>query len=148
VFVATGTPTQAFVDAFKAALEADPPLMALIAGVFGHLSEATRTAYPYLVLGQRTRRNDGGAMQIAGGRLELQLDGWSDHKGPSEITAIGAAVVRVLERRPLRIAGYELLQGSLTCELDDVVDEPDPDKPKSRLYHGVQLWTAEIHQAA
>lgn len=148
MFTVTGSPTQAFVDALKTALVGEAALMALVTGVFGHLSEAARTGYPYLVLGRRSRLNDGGAMQIAGGHVSVQLDGWSAHKGASEMHAILSLVTKTLERRAIVVSGYSIVQGSLTCELEDVFDEPDEDKPDARLYHGVQRWTAEIHETS
>jgi hypothetical protein len=145
MFTALGSPTQAFADAFKRALEADATLMTLVTGIFGHVSEAARTNYPYLVLGYRSRLNEGGAMQVTGDRVTLQLDCWSKHKGPSQAAAILSRVVTLRERQPLIVSGYELLEGSVTCELEDVFDEEDPDAPDQRLYHGFQRWVAEIH---
>ena len=143
-FLVTGSPSQPFVDAIKAALEADTTLMAAIVGVFGHLRDAPRTTYPYLVLGRRGR-TDAGAMQLAGNGVSLQLDGFSDHQGASEMHAMLGHVSRVLERRTLAVSGFDMVRGSLTCEFEDVFDEPDSDTPTKRLYHGVQRWTAEIH---
>jgi hypothetical protein len=148
-YVVTGSPTQAFVDALKARLESDATLMAMITGVFGHLSEATRTAYPYLVLGYR-HLDEGQArsMSLPGGKTQVQLDGWSDHKGGSEMHAILSRSRVLLDRFPLRVKGYTLMAGSLTCEFEDVFDEPDEDKPQSKLYRGIQRWSAEIDEAA
>lgn len=147
MFTATGSPTQAVIDAMKDALDADAPLDALITGVYGHLSEVARTSYPYVVLGRRHRRNDGGAMQVAGGQVTVDLDIWSDHKGPSKAHAICSRIVEILERRDLALEGFTLIKGSLTCEFEDVFDEPDEDKPGSRLYHGVQRWICETHES-
>lgn len=144
--IVTGSPMQAVVDGIKSALEADAALMARIEGVFGHLP-ADRQAYPYIVLGRRTRQNDSGAMQIVGGHVSVQVDVWSDHKGASETHAILSDVSRVLERRDIQVSGYGLVKGSLTCEVEDVFDEPDEDKPDSSLYHGVQRWTCEVHES-
>lgn len=147
MFTVTGSPTQAVVDAIRSALVASVPLMAQVTGVFGHLSEAARTAYPYIVLGYRSRNNDAGAMQVAGSRVTVQIDVWSAHRGASEAHSILSGIARVLERRDLAVAGFALVRGSLTCELEDVFDEPDEDKPDERLYHGVQRWAVEIHEA-
>jgi hypothetical protein len=147
-FMVSGTPTQAFVDAVKAALEADTALDALITGVFGHLKETQRTAYPYIVLGRRGRSNDAGAMQLAGSRMSLQIDGWSAHQGASQMHAILSSVYAVLERQTLAVSGYEMVRGSLTCEFEDVFDEPDPDIPTRALYHGVQRWTCDIYETS
>lgn len=142
---AIGSPVQGFVDAIKAALEADTALMAVVTAVTGHVSETDRAVYPYLVIGRRSK-SDGGAMTVAGNRLTVQLDWWSDHRGPSEAQTIGGHVARILERAPLRIAGYDVIAGSMTCELEEVFDEPDADMPGQKLYHGVQRWTAEVHE--
>lgn len=152
MFTVSASPVTAFVDAFRAALVADTngseAVMALATGVYGHVSEAARTAYPYLVIGRRTRDNVGGAMQRAGGQVTLQLDGWSDAKGPYQIQRLLSRVAQLIERRPLAVAGFDVVEGSLTCELEEVFDEPDVDKPDARLYHGMQRWTCEIHEAA
>ena len=147
MFTVTAEPTQAFVDAISARLRADTTLMALVTDVLAHLSEAARTAYPYLVLGRRHLSRDAGAMGLAGGIVELQVDGWSSYKGPLEMQRILSRVSVLLERQPLVVTGFDLLRGSLTCTLSDVDDEPDEDKPGARLWHGVQQWTAEIHEA-
>lgn len=145
----SGSPTTAFVDAIRALLLADATLTGLLSSttaVFGHLSEAERTDYPYVVLGRRSRTNDAGAMQTAGSMQALQIDVWSDHKGPAEAQGICSRIAVLLERSPtLTMTGFDYVQGSLTCELEDVFDEPDEDSPDRRLYHGVQRWMAEIH---
>ena len=41
-----------------------------------------------------------------------------------------------------------MVGGSLTCEMSEVFDEVDEDKPDDRLYHGVQRWTADVEEAA
>ncbi len=110
MFAVSGSPVQPFVDAFKAALEADTTLMALIEGVFGHLRETDATAFPYLVLGRRNR-TDAGAMGLAGNRVSMQLDGWSDHKGASEMHAILGHTSRILERRTLSVRGFQMIGG-------------------------------------
>jgi hypothetical protein len=147
MFTVSGSPVQAMVDAVKAALEADASLMAIVTVVTGHVSETERATYPYLVLGRRNRNGDVGAMTIAGSQVSLQLDWWSNHRGPSEAQAIGSHVSRILERRALPVAGFALVRGSLTCDFEEVFDEPDEDMPGQKLYHGVQRWTAEIHEA-
>lgn len=148
MFFVSGSPVQPFVDAFKAALEADTALMALIEGVYGHLRESEATAYPYLVLGRRSR-TPAGPMGLAGNQVSMQLDGWSDHSGASEMHAMLGHVSRVMERRMnFRVSGYDVLRGSLTCEYEDVFDEPDTDTPTKTLYHGLQRWTCEIHESS
>ena len=148
MYVVTGSPTQAFVDAVMNRLENDSTLDALVTGVFGHLPESTRTAYPYVVIGQR-HLDEGQArsMGLAGGRVDLQLDSWSALKGASQTHAILSRVRVLLERYDLPVAGFQLMRGSLTCEFEDVFPEADEDKPGSTLYHGMQRWTAEIDEA-
>ena len=146
--IVTGSPLTAFCDAFQAVLAGDAALGALVEGVFGHLRESERTAYPYLVIGRTSRDNSSGAMQVAGGRVTLQLDGWSDANGPHEMERILSRVAALMERRhPFLVAGFEVVVGSLTCELEEVFDEPDDDSPDRRLYHGVQRWACEVHGA-
>lgn len=145
-FPATGDPTQAFVDAVRTRLTADATLMALVTGVYGHLSEAARTAYPYLVLG-RSSVLPSGAFQTSGGLLSLQIDAFSAHKGRSEAQGILSQVFVLLERYGLTVTGYQALGGSLAREYQDVFPEPDADSPDRTLYHGVQRWAIEVHDA-
>jgi hypothetical protein len=146
-YPATGDPTVAFVDAVKTRLTADATLMALITGVFSHLSEAARTNYPYVVLGQRHHAGDAGAMQTPGGHVSLQIDTWSNAKGPFQASNIQSRIYVLLERVALTVTGFVLVEGSLTREFAEVFDEPDEDSPDRLLYHGVQRWVAEIHQS-
>lgn len=143
----TGSPVEAFVDAVRTILQADATLTSLVTGVFGHLSEAARTAYPYLVLGRQGRTNEAGAFQTAGSMVTLQIDTWSNAKGPHAARVIQSRVARLLERVSLSVPPFTYVEGSLTCEFEEVMDEPDPDKPDEALYHGVQRWSAEIHES-
>jgi hypothetical protein len=146
MFTVTGSPVQAFVDALKAALEADTAFMAVVTRVTGHVSETTGLTLPYVVIGRRSR-SDAGAMQLGGNRLTVQLDWWSGHKGPSVAQSIGGHVSRILERRTLRLSGFSMVVGSLTCEFEEVFDEPDEDMPGEKLYHGTQRWACEVHES-
>lgn len=148
MFIVSGSPVQPFVDAVKAALEADTELMAILTAVTGHVSEAEPLPYPYLVLGRRNRGEDTGAFGIAGSMVSLELNWWSNHRGPFQAQTIGSHVSRILLRRRLLIPGYDLVDGSVTCEFEEVFDEPDEDMPSQKLYHGVQRWQAEIHERA
>jgi len=141
----SGSPVQAVVDGVKARLDADATLAGLVTGIYGYVPAASRATLPYLVLGRRGRGTDGGAMQTAGGRVSLQLDVWSDHKGPSQVHAILSRVAWVLERAAITVRGYALVQGSLTCEAEEVFDEPDGDSPERVLVHGVQRWLCDVH---
>src|SRR4051812_10974107 len=104
MFSVSAEPVVAFVDAFRAPIAADAQLLAgavnarPLVGIYGHVSEAARVNYPYLVLGQRTVDGNAGAMQRAGQIITLQLDGWSNAKGPFEIQAIGSRVFALMER--------------------------------------------------
>lgn len=155
-YLVTGSPTLAFVDAIKDRLDGDAPLMALLFvagrtgnGVYGHLPEAARTAYPYLILGQRhLDEGQARAMGVGGGRVSIQLDGWSGAKGASQMHFILSRVRVLLDRYPLAVVGFQAVVGSLVCDFEDVFDEPDEDKPGGKLYHGVQRWSAEVDEAA
>lgn len=154
MFTVTAEPTVAFVDAFKAVLAADATLLAgatnvrALVGVYGHVSEAARVTYPYLVLGRRTLDGNDGAMQRSGGLVSLQLDGWSDAKGPYEVQAIGSRVLALMERRSgFQVPGFEVVAGSLHREFSEYFDEPDEDKPGARLYRMVQRWSIRLHEA-
>ena len=145
--IVTGSPTMAVVDAMKSLAEDDVALMARVTGVYGHLSSNARTEYPYVVLGRRTRQNDSGTMQKVGGHVHVQLDVWSDHKGASEAHLILSDLARVFERSDLHVSGYEFVRGSLSCEFEEVFDEPDEDSPDRVLYHGLQRWGCEVHES-
>lgn len=149
MFTITADPTVAFVDAIKTRLSADATLADMVTGIYGHVSEAARVAYPYLVLARRTSSElvGGGPMGLGANQVSLQIDGWSDGKGPYAISAIASRVYVVLERWTPALPGFEMVQGSLKRELQEVFDEPDEDKPNARLYRMVQRWTAEIHEA-
>ena len=78
MFVVTGEPTQALMEAVKARLIADATVTALIGTrVYGHLSETTRATLPYLVLGRTSVDRHAGAMQLPGAIVTVQIDGWS-----------------------------------------------------------------------
>jgi len=141
----SGSPVQAVVDGIKTVLAADTTLTATLTGIYGYVPGSARTTFPYLVLGRRQRTNDSGAMQTVGGHVTVQIDVWSDHKGPSETHTILSRVAWLLERTAIAMAGFALVQGSLTCEFEDVFDEPDGDSPERVLVHGVQRWVCEVH---
>lgn len=144
-FPVAGSPVEAFADGVRTVLTADATLVALVTGIYAHVPEASRTAYPYLVIGRRSRTNDAGAFQTAGNVVAVQIDGWSDAKGPHVMHTILSRVAVLLERQAVTVTGFELIGGSLTCELEDVFDESDGDQPEARLYHGLQRWVAEVH---
>lgn len=147
MFLVTAEPRTAFVDAVSARLRADATLMAIVTGgVLGHLAQAARVTPPYLVLGRTHVDRQAGAMTPAA-LVSLDLDGWSAYQGRYEMERILSRVSAVLERVPeLGVAGFDYVRGSLTCELSDVEWEPDPDKPESGLWRGMQRWMAEIHE--
>jgi len=151
----TGTPVIAVVDAMRTILRADtdtgvPESLASVMGsanrVYDHLPEASRTTLPYLVLGRRSRTNEAGAMQLVGSMVTVQVDGWSDAKGPYQMQRILSRVSTLLERRlALSVGAFAYVERSLTCEFEDVFSETDEDAPEQRLYHGVQRWQCEVH---
>jgi hypothetical protein len=147
MFTTAADPTVAFVDGVKVALLANAVLVGLVTGIYGHLSEAARVAYPYIVLGRRTTHGDGESFGITGGRLSLQIDIFSAAKGPYQVSAIGAEVHRALDRQPITVPGFVVIAGSLTREFQEVFDEPDADKPEAILYHAVQQWSAQLEAA-
>ncbi len=154
-YPATGSPAQAFVTGVRSILTGDATLMALVTGVYGHVSEAAKVAYPYLVLSRRSRSGEAGAMQTAGSMVTVQLDVWHGRNPTATTNTVGPATVHavlqrasvLLERRPVTVTGFQLIDGSVTCEFEEVFDEPDDDAPEQRLYHGVQRWVAEVHDA-
>jgi len=126
-------------------MAADDVLSAALTGIYGYVPAATRTAFPYLVLGRRQRNNDSGGMQAPGGHVTVQIDVWSDHKGPSEMHTLLSRIAWLLERVDISVPGFALVRGSLTCDFEDVFDEPDGDSPDRVLVHGVQRWVCEVH---
>jgi hypothetical protein len=84
MFLVTADPTTAFADAIKTILSADAALSALVEGVFGHVSETAAQDYPYVVLSRTSADGNAGAMGIAGHLVSLQVDAWSNAKGPYE----------------------------------------------------------------
>jgi hypothetical protein len=145
--IVTGSPISAFADALRTLLRDDATLVALCPTIVDHLSGAQRTTYPYLVLGERQDANDGGAMQRPGGRVSIQLDVWSDAKGPYPAQQILSRVRALCERSAtFTVDGFTALERSLHCEFETIFDEPDEDSPDRRLYHGLQRWAVEIHE--
>lgn len=145
-FTVTGSPVVPFVDAVKAALVADVALMGLITGVYGGTSRADPTVLPYVQLGRRAAMGDGFAMQKAGADVSLQIDVWSEKNGAYEASRIAGEVRRVLARTPLVLVGFTLILGSVTCEMEEVFEEPDADMPDRALYHAVQRWQASLEE--
>ena len=150
----TGAPTQAVVTGIRTVLAADATLIALVTGIYGHVSEASRTIYPYIVLGRRSRTTESGAMHTPGSTVTVQIDVWhgrndtatSNVLGPGPVHTILSRIAVLLTHVDVTVTGYTLISGSLICELEEVFDEPDPDSPDRRLYHGVQRWQAEVHE--
>lgn len=153
-YVVTGSPLKPFVDAVKARLDADALQVVALLGaagkITGHIDAEAALELPYIVLGRRSRTGDAGAMQLPGSMVSLQIDVFSAHKGPSEASRIQAWIATRLNRSTmLAVAGFDVVQGSLTIELEEVFDEPDSDMPdRGLIYHGVQRLVAEIHEAS
>ena len=147
-FLATGTAIEAFVDALIAYLRADATLVALVTGIYGHVPEAARTAFPYVRLSSPSfDQQDFGGMGVGGGRLTLEVDAWSNAKGPHAIRVIMARIKVLLMRADLVVVGHHMAGGSLVTTDDRDFDEPDPDMPEQRLYRGHQTWEALIEEA-
>lgn len=152
-FIVTGSPTQAFVNGVRTVLQADATLGALVTAIVGHVSESQRTAYPYVVLGRRSR-TPAGPMHVAGSSVSVQIDvfhGRNDTAttntlGPGPVHTILSRISDLLERQAVTVSGFDLVEGSVTCDFEEVIDEPDADKPDSRIYHGVQRWIGEVHE--
>lgn len=148
MFSVSAEPVVAFVDAVRSVLTRDTTLMALVSGVYGHLSETAAVSYPYLVLGQRSTDGDAGAMQTAGTIVTLQIDGWSSAKGPYEIERIGSRVFALLERRKgFDVSGFAVIQGSLHRASGFYDFEYDDQTPQNSLYRLMQQWTVELHES-
>lgn len=143
----TTEPTQAFVDAVQTRLAADSGLTAIIGTrLYAALPKSARVTLPYLVLGRRSVLRDAGPMATPAGLVSLTIEGWSSARGPDEMARMLSRVSAVLERETLSVDGHDMVDGSLTCEMSEVMDEPDQDMPDRVLFHGVQRWSAEIHQ--
>jgi hypothetical protein len=146
---ATGSPLIPWVDATAALLTADATLVALATGgIYAALPRNGRTTMPYVILGRREMNDQGGAMQLEGGKALLVIDVWSDHNGPSEAQAIQSRIRRVLQRQTLTIVGFAMIAGSMACEEELVFPDFDPDMPERTLFHGVQHWSAYLEEAA
>lgn len=147
-------PMEAVADAMRTRLAADVTLMTTppsgvtaLSGVYGRMPESSRTAYPFVVVGDRSLRGDGFAMQRHGGEVSVQLDVFSAAKGSHETHAILSRISTLLSRYPLRVVGFTPMDGSLRRELSDVTYEPDADAPERALYHGVQRWEIDVEDS-
>lgn len=140
---------QALIEAFYTRLNGNTRFTSLVTGgLHGHVSDAARTTPPYLVFDYQHR--DEGQMRsmgLDGGSVMFNLDGFSSYKGAYEMNRIQALVRELCHRQSLPLKGYQLVEGSLVCEFEDVFAEPDEDKLGAKLYHGVQRWAAEIDEA-
>lgn len=147
MFTVTGSPALAFADALTAVLVADAVLSGMVTGIYGALPRAARVTLPYLVLARREFDDTGGAMQVAGGLAKLFVEVWSGQNGPAEAQAIQSRVRALLLRRTLALSGYAMIDHSLTCAMEQVTLDPDPDMPERSLFHGEQEWTAWLEEA-
>lgn len=147
--IVTGSPVTAFADAFKAVLVADAALVALIGTrVYGATPKGAQVTYPFLGMGRTSDDGSSGAMQRPGGIVTLHLDGWSSKSGPHEMEQILSRVRALMERRQFfTVPGFHAFDMGLHCEFQEIFDEPDEDSPDRRLWHGVQRWSLEIHEA-
>ena len=147
--IVTGSPVQAVVDAIKTRLSADATLTGLCTGgVYGARPRGTRTTFPYLSIGRTSLDDNAFAMTREGGRVSVQIDGWSATNGPYQMRTIQGRTRALLQRAPLTESGFTPVAGSLTCELEEVFDERDEDMPDRTLYHGVQRWAIDVEESA
>lgn len=132
-----GNAVEAAMDAIRVHLRSDATLRGLVTGIYEQLPEAAQTAYPYVRLSSPSLDNQGyGAMGTSGGVFTGMIDAWSDAKGPHAVRQILAQIKTLVERVDLAIAGHRVAGGSLTVIDERDFDEPDPDMPERRLWHG------------
>lgn len=151
-----GSPVGVFADAVIAVLQADATLVALMGGtaavaskIVASLPTYSRTACPYIVVGQRGLLPGAVAMQQDGGEGWAVIDVWSAQNGPNEVQQIQSRIRAVLSRSTLlTMVGYVMYSGSLAFQEELVLPEDDPDMPERSLYHGVQRVTADLELAA
>lgn len=148
---ATGTPSAPFATAIYQRLRDDATLGALApGGVHASLPQASRTDRPYVVIGLREFRDNGGVgpggMQREGGVATVTVDVFSDFHGPQETEDIQARIRQLLQRHDLSVSGFVLYRGSLMCEDERVFSDFDPDMPERSGYHGVQRWTGQLEE--
>lgn len=147
---AVGNTIEAVLDAVRAHLRSDATLRASVTGIYEQLPEAERIAYPYTRLsGPMLDSHAYGAMGAigTGGRLTFAVDTWSQAKGPHEVRQIMAAIKVLLLRVDLDIAGHRIARGSLITVEEQDFDEPDPDMPEKRLWHGHQTWALLLEES-
>lgn len=147
-YAVVGSPAEGFGDAVLGALLADVPLSALVGTrVYSATPEHSRTPLPYVVGGRYDVLRGAPAMQKDGARVGLYLDVWSDQNGPHEVLQILSRLHTILARdRLLTVPGYAVMAGSLECEEEHVIADFDVDMPDRSLFHGIQLWCAELEE--
>ena len=144
----TGSPIGAFVDALLGVLVGDATLMAIASGgIYTSLPLRQRTPFPFVVLNRHQLGPSDAPMQLEGGRCSVMMDVWSAPNSPDQTRRIQARIRVLLQRRDVAVAGFALIQGSLSCDEELVMQEPDPDIPERQLFHGVQRWSALLEDA-
>lgn len=115
------TPFGAVQEAIYGVLSGDATLGALITGVFDHVPEGT--AYPYVVIGEALETPDDSHDRTGRHTVET-LHIWSDHRGFSQLGAIAARVVALLDHQPLTVAGHHHVV--TRYEFGQQLNDPDP----------------------
>ena len=129
-------------QAVHTALTGDATLKTLIgdpARVYDHVPQDT--AFPYVVIGEAT--SIPGEAEAKGQDMfeqTLTIHTWSEYWGFSEVKRIMTAIVDVLDRASLSVAGYTLLE--IKFEFSDVSLDPD-----QITKHGVQRFRATTEPA-
>jgi len=142
---ARGDAVEGVVLAILGVLKGDATLAGLVTGIYGALPGGARTAYPYLrVSGPLLDAQDYGAMGAGGGRLTVAVDAWSTARGAHTVRTILARVKVLLGRTSLVVPGHTVMADSLEPVEDRDFDEPDPDMPDQRLFHGHQTWSVLV----
>lgn len=114
------TPSKARRDAIVAAVEADPTLLTLLAGDRIYLRQPPpNSPLPYIVLGAVSERNES-RYHEPGHVADEMPSCWGRTLWEAE--QVYAALVPVLHRQRLPLAGHRMIQGSL----ERLTDLPDP----------------------
>lgn len=119
--------------ALVSALEADGPLIAILAGDQIYSGTAPEgSAFPYLTLGDSTE-GDFNAIGRNGNEGTETIHIWSRVAGKQEVLTIWGHIERILNRKKLTLSAGEQLSGF--ARLVTVI--PDPD---GKTTHGVVIY--------
>lgn len=144
--VAHGSPERPLKDAVLAWLTSDSGgVMALVTAVVDTPPRQERTDYPYVVVDSPRLLRDG-AMQALMWQFSFELHTWSERNGKKETQDIHDALLARLDRAPLSVTGYHLID--LAAEYVDIFRDEDVETPATSRYHGVTRWQGRLEQAA